>query len=489
MDILIADDEHLIRQSIRYNLEKLNIPELRIEEATDGLDMLRLLEVLQPDVAFVDIKMPRLSGLDAIEQGMKTSPQTEFVILTGFSEFDYARKAVALRINEYLLKPASFEQLQTVMHNIELLLARRAAERNRLFSLQIAEMIAATATVAGEPLPPDGMNCQLAAVSFDGIQGTNRLASEDWLEQARLCAAPFMSRHVHMAVLKPRDNEWLLVFGSRPAGDAGNDKLSACLSEIRNMTAAWRQKQGAAAVTWVSGRMVPIRLFTTAYEELLKLTCLRALLGTAAEYSQSFLEVIVRDKPDYLPVSKLLVELTRCHAAQSYVEFNRVAENLFSLAEAGQMHSNPQAIRAASLFLRSTLGIFAQPDAGYSRFKNELLDFCRRLLGSQTERSQLIRSIVAYANTYYTEDISVAKVADLFGISPNYLSALFHKETGSRFVEYVSDLRMKEAKRLLMESDLSVHDVTRKVGFYSTSHFSKLFAKHYGISPQEYKKM
>lgn len=55
-------------------------------------------------------------------------------------------------------------------------------------------------------------------------------------------------------------------------------------------------------------------------------------------------------------------------------------------------------------------------------------------------------------------------------------------------MEYVAELRMKEAQRLLVATDLSVHEVTRKVGLYSTSHFSKLFTKYYGVSPQEYKK-
>ncbi|MEK3916206.1 response regulator [Paenibacillus sp. FSL H7-0331] len=143
MKIIIADDEHLIRMNIRYNLEKLNIHGLRIYEATDGFELLRELEQQQPDVAFVDIKMPLLGGLEAIEKGKLISPHTEFVILTGFSELNYARKAIALRINEYLLKTVSLDQLKSVIHSIGELLTSKASESHRLFALRIAEMITA----------------------------------------------------------------------------------------------------------------------------------------------------------------------------------------------------------------------------------------------------------------------------------------------------------------------------------------------------------
>jgi two-component system response regulator YesN len=486
MKIIIADDEHLIRLSIRHNLEKLDIHGLRIHEATDGIELLRELERLQPDVAFVDIKMPLLSGLEAIDKGRLTSPHTEFVILTGFSEFDYARKAIALRINEYLLKPASFDQLKLVMHSIGGQLARKATESSRLFALQIAEMIAAMAPVEDDRLPMEGLSCKMIAVCFDGFNGTSRQTAEVWLDNARKCAEPYLSRHFHMTVVNPRDTEWILVFGIDKTGETGNENLLSCLKEIRQMTMAWRKEQGA--VTLVTGSTFPFKLFFSAYGELLQLTCLRALLGISADYSQSFLKAITQDKPHYLPICALLVELPRLQRIQSHIEFGSAVEQLIVLVEAARLHDNIRVIREAGMYLRCAIGLSIEPNVGYTRWKSVLLDCCRRMLASQMDRSHIIRSIVTYANAHYAEEISVAKVALLFDISPNYLSALFHKETGNRFVEYVAELRMKEAQRLLLETDLSVHEVTRKVGLYSTSHFSKLFAKYYNASPQEYKK-
>ncbi|SFM09779.1 Response regulator receiver domain-containing protein [Paenibacillus sp. 1_12] len=489
MKIIIADDEHLIRMNIRYNLEKLNIPSLRIYEATDGFELLRELEQQQPDVAFVDIKMPLLGGLEAIEKGKLISPHTEFVILTGFSEFDYARKAIALRINEYLLKPVSLDQLKTVIHSIGELLTRKAAESRRLFALRIAEMIAAMAPVEDDRLPLEGMSCKLIAVCFDGMKTTNHLTADAWLEHARKCAEPYLGSHFHMTVVNPRDHEWILVFGYDKSGENGSENLVSCMTDIRRMTVAWRKEQGPATqITLVTGSTFPFRLFFSAYGELQQLTCLRALLGTSVDYSQSFLKAITQDKPHYVPICALLVELARYQKLQSPIEFGSAVEQLIALVETARLHDNIRLIRVVVLYLRCAIGLSVEPDVDYSRLKNELLDCCKRMLGSQTDRSHIIRSIVAYAKAHYAEEISVAKVATLFDISPNYLSSLFHKETGNRFVEYVAELRMKEAQRLLVATDLSVHEVTRKVGLYSTSHFSKLFTKYYGVSPQEYKR-
>ncbi|MFD0679291.1 MULTISPECIES: response regulator transcription factor [unclassified Paenibacillus] len=487
MKILIADDEHLIRLSIRHNLDKLNIPALSIHEATDGCELLHELERLQPDVAFVDIKMPSLGGLEAIEQGKLVSPHTEFIILTGFSEFDYARKAIALRINEYLLKPASLDQLKAVIHNIMELLERKAEERNRLFSLQIAEIITTTKPAEDSRLPLDGMNFKLVALCFDGLKETNRSSAEAWLDRARSCAKPYMSRQFHMTIMKPRDNEWILVLGIEKTWETGNEKLLSCLSEIRHMTAAWRKEQGD--LTQITSNTIPFRLFLSTYGELLQMTCLRALLGISVDYSQSFLKAVIQDKPHYLTVCTLLVELARYKELQSPIEFgSAIEQRLIPLVEDQRLHENIRVISAIGLFLRCSIGLSVEADGGYSSLKSELLDYSKRLIGSQTDRSHIIRSIVAYANSHYADEISVAKVADLFDISPNYLSTLFHKETGNRFVEYIAELRMKEARKLLLETDLSIHEITRKVGLYSTSHFSKLFTKHYSVSPQEYKR-
>lgn len=109
MRVLVADDEKLSRVSLISMLEESERDISIAGEATNGEDLLNALSKMQPDVAFVDIRMPKMNGLEAIERGRKLSPHTQWVILSGFSEFDYARKALSLGAFMYLLKPLGME--------------------------------------------------------------------------------------------------------------------------------------------------------------------------------------------------------------------------------------------------------------------------------------------------------------------------------------------------------------------------------------------
>jgi len=119
MKCIIADDEHLVRFSIQDMLEEIaessSVWFDGILQVADGKDLVQQVRLHQPDVVFVDIRMPLVNGLDAMEQGKKLSPATQWIILTGYAEFDYAKRAVALGALDYLLKPASREDIERVV--------------------------------------------------------------------------------------------------------------------------------------------------------------------------------------------------------------------------------------------------------------------------------------------------------------------------------------------------------------------------------------
>jgi len=489
MNILIADDEPLIRLSIRHNLEKQSLDRLHVHEAADGMELLRELARLQPDVAIVDIKMPLLGGLEAIEQGRSLSPHTEFIITTGFSEFDYARRAIALRVTEYLLKPVSSEQFGAVLRNVRASLARQSAESNRLFALHIAESVAAQASPSAPDhrLPLASLQVKLMAVCFDGSSAAALSEAEAWLTRARTHIEPYLSRHFHMTVVKLRDHERVLVFGANKQDAAGWDSaLSSCVKEVNALTSAWRKEHGA--VTVVTGTTIPAADFGNAYAELTELLCLRALLGVSVHYSQSFLRAVRADKPHYADASALLVDLAHDLYAEQPIAAHAKAERLIACIEGQGLLDQPRTIRAVADYLRGIVGLSMVPNVSFAALKQELLGWCKSRIGVQTDRGRLIRSLQAYAEAHFMEEISVAKAADRFDLSPNYISTLFHKETGTKFVEYVTRLRMKEAQKLLTETELSVQEITRRIGLYSTSHFSKLFTQYCNVSPRDYKR-
>jgi two-component system, response regulator YesN len=127
MKILIADDEEYVRFELKELILELR-SNLEITEAVNGTELLQQIRKNSFDAAFIDIKMPGLSGLEALEKVKSMNLITEWIILTGFSDFEYAKNAITLGVTEYLLKPVMREEMVQVLLKIEENLARKTGK-------------------------------------------------------------------------------------------------------------------------------------------------------------------------------------------------------------------------------------------------------------------------------------------------------------------------------------------------------------------------
>ncbi|MCK5153532.1 MAG: response regulator [Spirochaetales bacterium] len=129
MKIIIADDEEYVRFELKELLLEIRI-DLEITEAVNGSELIDKFKQGNFGAAFVDIKMPGFSGLEAIEKIVSRNLLTEWIILTGYSDFGYAKKAITLGVTEYLLKPVSRNELEDVLQKIDKNLARKSGKLN-----------------------------------------------------------------------------------------------------------------------------------------------------------------------------------------------------------------------------------------------------------------------------------------------------------------------------------------------------------------------
>jgi two-component system, response regulator YesN len=112
MKILIADDEEMIRYSIISMINEIDIRIEKIKEASDGEEMINISKKFFPDLIFVDIKMPKINGLNAIKECQTFLKNTKFIIISSYEDFGFAKEAIKLGVNEYLLKPVKPEELK-----------------------------------------------------------------------------------------------------------------------------------------------------------------------------------------------------------------------------------------------------------------------------------------------------------------------------------------------------------------------------------------
>jgi two-component system, response regulator YesN len=140
MKILIVDDESLARSTLRSMLQELQLPLEVLEEATNGEEMVALVQRYTPDIVFVDIKMPKINGLEAIKQAKAFAPDARWFILTGFSEFTYAQEALRIGVSDYLLKPVDPGELGKVITEVIREQKKRLLVLNRQFERDLAAL-------------------------------------------------------------------------------------------------------------------------------------------------------------------------------------------------------------------------------------------------------------------------------------------------------------------------------------------------------------
>ncbi len=162
---------------------------------------------------------------------------------------------------------------------------------------------------------------------------------------------------------------------------------------------------------------------------------------------------------------------------------------------------NPQEQSYVENLLLAMLSEYCSENLGHDYFLKtsliQLLIFASRYSGQIVDSSQsyvsavhkTVSEVAAYINNNYKEDITLESVSEKFFISPFYFSRTFKRVTGVAFTEYLANIRIKEAKRLIAKTDMSISDIAEAVGYKSSTHFGRTFKSMIGMPPTTYKRI
>ncbi|MBO6240938.1 MAG: helix-turn-helix domain-containing protein [Butyrivibrio sp.] len=525
--VMIADDEGIVIDSMKFIIEKEFGSLCQVEYAKTGRKVIELAENFRPDIAVIDIHMPGINGIDAIREMKRFCTNTVFIVMSAYDKFDYAKEAIKLGVLEYITKPMEKMKVITVLKKaMEQIDSEREKRSNELLIKEKLETV--------EPIIENGLiydillqehfeedidsyrtilgieenyGCMLAIVCGDSQEGnhmTNAVGSSVKIsgkyQEIREGVRTFFDCKIgnvmanKIAVLLPLKKESL-----------DYNERTELIDRAREMARFLRKKTEISFRVGIGG-VKPLRELAESYKEALN--ALIATTGSVAHVDDLTISCGYEDdypkdleKPMFDAVSKGDQNAT-CVYAEKYadwmcqrasdgdlmsmrlkvLEFSLYAEHL-AYQNGGQTYH----YSGRNNYLPEIMEL-ESPEKIKKWFMDKMSAACQNVISKREERSNnIMKTALNYINDNFHKDISLDDVSRVVNISPYYFSKIFKEENGLNFIEYLTNIRIDKAKKLLEDTDLSIKEICISCGYTDPNYFSRSFKKNVGVTPTEYK--
>ena len=528
--VFLVEDEVIIRSGVKKSINWEQEGYEFVGEASDGELAYPMILKEKPDILITDIRMPFMDGLELSRLVKKELPDIKILILSGYDEFEYAKKAIKIGVTEYLLKPISAAKLTEVLNAVAETIRQENEEKNlletyfaemrenterdkmRLFEkLLMGDLSMGEILEAGERFGMNlGASCykivlfkilanlenhvyaeqmvdacssvEQAASMMEGVYVFQR-GVEGWAflltaqdEKSMEESAKILYQNLKQAMKNYTQLEY---FGG----------IGSTVPRIRSLKQSFRADRAfAARFVEETNQIISQKEFEKSQmEEGLKMQGV-VQIGKSREMLQKFLSNGTREEVKAFSdayISRIEEENIRSTMVRQYVVIDvcivilsfceRISSANRLQEEAEELQKMMQKIHSLSEIKKYVV-----------RLLNEAIEL------RDAESGRRYSDLIAAAkkeieNHYMTEEISLNTVAISVGMSPSYFSSIFSKEAGKTFVEYLTEVRIEKAKEFLMCSSMKTSEIGYEVGYKDPHYFSYIFKKVQGCSPKEYR--
>jgi two-component system, response regulator YesN len=498
LKLLIVDDEQVEREGMQLILEA-DFPNLTIEQAKNGQMAVEMADDFKPDLILMDIKMPGMNGLEAVEKISAEHPTTQFIMVTAYDTVDYLRHAIKLGVNDYLLKPSTADEIiatvGTVLEKIKA--EKQSLEKNKLQHQQTLALIETDI---------------VTQLLFDHVHDV----------------------HVDMLLERlsiPANSKMAVILVVLPIGSEGK------YTEVKEIV----RKTNSGLVGALNGNQLPIILFRNSTEssrsqttklarEILSInksgaegwfvgignTC-NSLDEIRVSYQQAVRATVDTSLPVkyrfYSDDTSLNVDQLGKHKEKEFADQVRLGQwelvrvyivNVITYYE----NKNSKMLLVQQKVLEvlweasrvmNDIGIdvetplYSTEVTNYrqlSLITDHLLEDMKNAYNKHYENleADTIHQLKQYIFDNSEHDISLEALGELVGLSPIYISKMFKEKLGINYIDFLTQCRLKKAKKLLVETDKSIKEITYDVGYHDPNYFSKVFKKMCETTPMEYRK-
>lgn len=515
MRIVVVEDEANTREGIIKLIRKINVRYMVVGEADNGLDGIEIVRRTLPDLVIADIKMPKMTGIEMLEQLKECGIRHKTVILTGFSEFEYAQKALRMGVSEYLEKPITMEDLHSTLEKIE-----KELTVQKLLGYPSSDLIENAERLLARMAEQDGTVSETSVHILYEICGFDP-------DIPLYVLSFYLGRDFEQKEMQAKTEigRLLAKFGSHIQFALPTDRSIAaivqCQVEEHEFERMLRREVESGSFFWNAKHV----LCWGTIQDLNGLKDMVARLKKCRKWS------IVRG--NFQILNEQILTETEIHHSTKAPSYPIALENkakaaLFKRNEEELRHcfrewmqeclanaDHPEYVLKVSVRFLSSILQVAGEIHDESLYHERLKEYMDTLMMVQTHEEWIFtmekiadwiiadikRSSIAvpYSLTlqkairmieeHFQEGITLEEIASVLRITPEYLSSLFTKEMKKTYSAYVKELRIKKAKELLSNSELKVFEIARRVGYPDAKYFSRVFKEETGLSPNEFQKL
>ena len=542
LKIFLAEDEVVVRETIKRMIPWEELGFELVGEAADGEMALPLLIRQQPDLLITDIKMPFMDGLTLARLAKKEIPGLKVVILSGYDDFNYAKQAIGIGVEDYLLKPITknalierlseirsryehektqkeyYEKFQREMQAYEKNSSRDFFEALVDGSMDMMEVYK-RAEKLGLDIVAEAYNVLIFTMNCDEDFSGQRDEYSSWEAESLELLENFFAGHSSAMLFRSNIFSYgVLLKGQR---ETIEENTRACVDEIRKILSRQDgRREWFLAVGQSVERLSQIqksyhtasRAFSQRYlydENILyydEMETMEHPGGQAEIEDNAYLQ-----KVDVNALNPAILQKFLSNGLQEETE-NFVKDYFYAIGQEPMeslVFRNYVILNVRFSVISFIKGLGCDTNEMESADTEEVLAesgknmesaiaYAKKMISQAIEiRDQnsgnknrsILKTAVDFIDSHYMdEEISLNTVANVANVSSNHFSALFSQNMGQTFIEYLTTLRMNKAKELLRCTGMRSSEIAGEIGYKDAHYFSYLFKKTQGMTPSDYRK-
>lgn len=444
--ILIVDDEIWALMGIKQFFLEHEETYTLVGEAFNGVDALELAKQEEPDIIVCDIRMPDLDGIELLAELKECGLHTKVILLSGYAEFEYARKAIQLGAQEYLLKPLDYDEMSAALDRTKKVIEEERKQISKIFFHM--EQI------------------------FDLINPIENINFRQFAEKNGL-RFPYHFYTVFVLSQEKKHMEYIIQEQSIPYQDFYYYRIT--MGKNKDLYIVNHKTDDSDFL------IKNFQMFLKEYD-----LCGMSLTGSETENIDHKIEqaeiALEMGKLHHVPFMKYRENWDIFLKQEIYIDelsdlYNRYMFFMDKCDRTDQINNDEQTddLQLAQYLEKENDFLFTEAES-------------KAEVDKKNSEHYLIEKIMEDIALNYTKNITLNELAEKYFLNPSYLSCLIKKQTGENYSKHITGKRMEKAKELLKKTNLSVYEVGEQVGYGDYFYFTKIFKREIGMTPSKFRK-